>query len=83
MANESELNNNERRHIAALREEGVPVGRIAERFVFCRQTVYRVCRRKRDTGNTDKVPRSGHLKKPTPIDCKLYMTLCQDGWLPL
>ena len=65
MAKLRELTNEERRQIVALRDEGIPVGRVAMRFRCCRQTVSRICRRHRNTGDANKLHRSGRPKKTT------------------
>lgn len=63
-----ELTNADRHVLIALREEGVSVQNIARRLQCCRQTVYRVWARYEQTGDHEKLNRSGRPKKTTPRD---------------
>ena len=63
MGSKREVSQTDRGQIIALRQMGVRVGRVAERYDVTIRTVQRICRRHALSGNKSRLPRSGRRRK--------------------
>jgi transposase len=79
MPRPAEMSDIERNTIIALREEGVPVARIAERLDRSRQGIYNFLRRFNRTGSIDVEARPGRRRSSTPRQDRMLVRLSNEN----